>query len=79
MAADNKASHAAYCIIETPHALVFPAEIAVQLFPLLCRGEPVQYDWTEKTHKRVKPDRDGAVLKQFTLAQYASLVLNSED
>lgn len=68
----------AYCIIETPHAMVIPAEIAMELFPLLCHGEPVQYDWQNKVHKRVAPERDGCTIKQFTIAQYAQLALNSE-
>ena len=68
-----------YCIIETPHAMVLPAEVAMELFPLLCQGEPVQYDWQNKTHKRVTSDRDGCTIKQFTIAQYAQLALNSTD
>jgi hypothetical protein len=67
-----------YCIIEVPHAMVLPAEIAMELFPLLCHGEPVQYDWQEKVHKRVARDRDGCTIKQFTIAQYAQLALNSD-
>lgn len=72
------AKQESYCLIEVPYALVLPADVAMQLFPLLCHGEPVQYDWSEKVHKRVSPDRDGASIKQFTVAQYAQLVLNDE-
>jgi hypothetical protein len=67
-----------YCIIETPHAMVLPAEVAMELFPLLCQGEAVQYDWQNKTYKRVTSDRDGCTIKQFTIAQYAQLALNSD-
>ncbi len=68
-----------YCIIEVPHTMVLPAEIAMELFPLLCHGEPVTYDWQEKVHRRVAPDRDGCTIKQFTIAQYAMLALNSDN
>jgi hypothetical protein len=67
----------AYCIVEVPYALVLPADVAMKLFPLLCQGEPVQYDWTNGVHKRVKTKSDGANIKQFTIAQYAELALNS--
>jgi hypothetical protein len=66
-----------YCIVEVPYALVLPADVAMKLFPLLCQGEPVQYDWTNGVHKRVKTKSDGANIKQFTIAQYAELALNS--
>lgn len=73
------AKHQAYCIIDVPHTLVMPADLAMELFPLLCAGEPVTYDWTNKVHKRVPSERDGCTIKQFTLAQYAELALNSTD
>lgn len=73
------AKQESYCIIEIPHALVLPADVAMQLFPLLCQGEPVTYDWQNKSHKRVASDRDGCTIKQFTVAQYAALALNSTD
>jgi len=57
--------------------MVFPAEVAVQLFPMICQGEAVSYDWTEKQYKR-ETNRDTVSLKQFTLAQYAEVQLNSE-
>ena len=66
-----------YCIIDFPNSMVFPAEVAVQLFPMLCAGEAVSYDWTEKQYKR-ENNRDTVSLKQFTLVQYAELQLNSE-
>lgn len=66
-----------YCIIDFPNSMVFPAEVAVQLFPMLCQGEAVSYDWTEKQYKR-ETNRDTVALKQFTLVQYAELQLNSE-
>jgi hypothetical protein len=73
------AKQESYCIVEIPHAMVLPADVAMQLFPLLCQGEPVSYDWQTKTHKRVTSDRDTCTIKQFTIAQYAALALNSTD
>lgn len=67
-----------YCIIEVPFAMVLPSDIAMELFPLLCHGEAVQYDWQDKTHKRAATDRDVCTIKQFTIAQYAQLALNSD-
>lgn len=73
------AKQESYCIVEVPHAVVLPADVAMQLFPLLCQGEPVTYDWHDKAHKRVASDRDTCTIKQFTIAQYAALALNSTD
>ena len=73
------ADQAAYCIVEVPYALVLPADVAMKLFPLLCQGEPVQYDWSNSVHRRVKTKTDGASIKQFTLAQYASLALSDDE
>ena len=73
------AEQSAYCIVEVPYALVLPADIAMKLFPLICQGEPVQYDWTGGVHKRVKTKSDGANIKQFTIAQYAALALNDDE
>jgi len=69
-----------YCIIDIPSSMVFPAEVAMELFPLLCQGESVSYDWQEKTYKRNKPTRDySCAVKQFTIAEYAQLALNEEE
>lgn len=69
-----------YCLIDIPSSMVFPAEVAMELFPLLCQGESVSYDWQEKTHKRNKPTRDySCSVKQFTIAEYAQLALNEEE
>jgi len=69
----------AYCIVEVPYALVLPADVAMKLFPLICQGEPVQYDWTNGVHKRVKTKNDSTSIKQFTIAQYAALALNDDE
>ena len=75
----DKPEHPAYCIIEFPYALVLPADVAMKVFPLICQGEPVTYDWTNSVHKRVKSRADGISIKQFTLAQYASLALSDDE
>lgn len=66
-----------YCLIDFPHSMVFPAEVAMQLFPMLCQGESVDFDWTTKQYKR-EQNRATVSIKQFTLAQYAEVQLNSE-
>jgi len=69
-----------YCIVEIPSAMAFPAEVAMELFPLLCQGEPVTYDWSDKSYKRQKSTRDYAcTVKQFTIAEYAQLALDEEE
>ena len=68
-----------YCIIDMPGSMVFPADVAMELFPLLCQGEAVTYDWQEKTHRRRNGREYGCTVKQFTLAEYAQLALNEEE
>jgi len=68
-----------YCLIDSIGSMVFPAEVAMQLFPLLCQGESVEYDWNKKTFKRKPQDMHSKVsLRQFTIAEYASLALDSD-
>jgi len=68
----------AYCILDYTGDLVLPADVAMQLFPLLCQAEVVTYDWSNKTYKRMSVDRK-VTLKSFSVAEYASLALNSTD
>jgi len=68
-----------YCLIDLPGNIVMPADIAMQVFPLLCQGEPVDYDWNKKTFKRKPQDMHNKLsLRQFTIAEYASLALDSD-
>ena len=68
-----------YCLIDSIGTLVLPADIAMQLFPLLCQGEPVEYDWNTKAFKRKPQDTHSKLsLRQFTIAEYASLALDSD-
>lgn len=68
-----------YCLIDNIGSMVFSAEVAMQLFPLLCQGEVVEYEWTKKTYKRKPQDMHSKItLRQFTIAEYASLALDSD-
>jgi len=52
----------------------------MELFPLLCQGEAVTYDWQDKVYRWQKPVRDYAcTVKQFPLTEYAQLALNEEE
>jgi hypothetical protein len=68
-----------YSIIEVPCKLVLPADVAAEAFSLLCRGEPVDYDYNTKAHKRV-PLEDYRLpsLRVFPLTSYAKLALTDE-
>lgn len=61
--------------------LLLPADVAVEAFKLLCKGEPVRYDWEKKGYKREKTtsSNGGVSLRTFSLEDYASLALNSVD
>ncbi len=68
-----------YCLVDMPTSMVFPADVAMELFPLLCQGEAVTYDWSDKTHKRCKSRDYNCTVKMFSLAEYAQLALNEEE
>ena len=69
-----------YCLVDIPSTMVFTAEVAMELFPLLCQGEAVTYDWQDKVYRWQKPVRDYAcTVKQFPLTEYAQLALNEEE
>lgn len=74
-------THKSYCVINFNSEMVFEAEVAMKLFPLLCTGEPLTYDWNDKVYKRRKLDGydNGLTIKQFTTEQYALLALNSDN
>ena len=61
--------------------LLLPADVAVEAFKLLCRGEPIRYDWEKKGYKRERTtsSNGGVSLRTFSLEDYASLALNSVD
>jgi hypothetical protein len=56
------------------------AKDAADIFPILCKGEVLEYDWNLKGHRRKKIDvhNVGVSLKQFTVEQYAVMTLNSD-
>ncbi len=65
-----------YALIEGVHSVVLPSDVAVQVFQLLCQGQPVSYDWQSKVYKR---NRDSVpLLKVFTLRDYATLQLEED-
>lgn len=60
-------------------SLVLPVDKAVEVFRMLCAGDPVQYDWEKKGYKRTTPSSNGGVsLRTFSLTDYASLALSSD-
>jgi hypothetical protein len=59
-------------------SMLLPADIAVEVFKLLCKGELVQYDWEKKGYKYTSTSSgSGVSLRSFSLTDYASLALNS--
>jgi hypothetical protein len=64
-----------YAIIEVPQKVVLPADVAAQVFALLCRGEPVTYEYSTKSFRRTADEYALPTLKVFTLSQYAALAL----
>jgi hypothetical protein len=53
---------------------------ATKLFEMLCNAEYVDYDWSNKGYKRKDSDKHNAPsLQVFTVADYATLALNSTD
>jgi len=65
-----------YAMLEGVNGVVLPADVAIQVFALLCQGEPVEYDWSSKSHKRRKDST--VTLRMFSVAEYATLALNDE-
>ena len=71
----------AMCLIEINSSyLLLSAKDAAEIFPILCKGEVLEYDWNSKGYKRKKVDvhNVGVTLKQFTVEQYAVMALNSD-
>jgi hypothetical protein len=71
----------AMCLIELNGAyILLSAKDAADIFPILCKGEVLEYDWNAKGYKRKKIDvhNVGVTLKQFTVEQYAVMTLNSD-
>ncbi len=65
-----------YAMLEGVGGVVLPADIAMQVFALLCQGESVEYDWSSKSHKRRKDNP--ITLRMFSVAEYATLALSDE-
>jgi len=65
-----------YALLEHVNGVVLPAEIAVQVFTLLCKGERVSFDWQSKMYKREVEYQPS--LKVFTAKDLAGLELNQD-
>lgn len=55
--------------------IVLPADAATEAFRVLCKGEIVEYDWGNKSYRRVVDPHVQPTLKVFTATQYAQLAL----
>ena len=67
-------------IVEIPYkcqTMVLNADDAYALFKVLCNADYIEYDYDKKGHKLVVAN-DRPSLKVFTIADYATLALNSE-
>lgn len=69
-----KPSPEGYAVLEFGGTLVLPAAVAAQAFQLLCQGEMANYDWSNRTYKRVL-NRDGVTMKTMSMSQYATMCL----
>jgi hypothetical protein len=68
-----------YALIEVPRKMVLAAEDAAAVFALLCKGEPVDYDYNTKAFKRVPVEEYMMpTLRVFPLTSYAKLALTDE-
>ena len=66
-----------YALISGTTNIVLPVDIAMQVFKILCKGEPIEYDWNTKTYKR-RVSADVPTLQMFSVAQYATLSLEDD-
>lgn len=76
MTTPNPTLNPGYAMLDGVGGVVLPVDIAVQVFTLICQGEPVEYDWSSKSHKRRKDST--VTLRMFSVAEYATLALNDE-
>lgn len=73
---DNTFPDTGYAMLEHVNSVVLPADIAIQVFALLCRGQRVSYDWQTKMYKREVEYQPS--LKVFTAKDLAGLELNQD-
>jgi len=67
-------------VIEIPYkcqTLVLNADDAFALFKVMCNAEFIEYDYDKKGYKSVVSG-DRPTLKVFSLTDYATLALNSD-
>ena len=60
-------------------SVLLPVDEAVTAFKMLCSGEIVRYDYSKSGYKRESSASSGVSLKMFTITDYASLALNSDN
>lgn len=66
----------AYAMLEfSGRCIVLPVDAATEAFRVLCEGEVVEYDWGNKSYRRVVDPHVQPTLKVFTATQYAQLAL----
>lgn len=66
-----------YALISGTNNIVLPVDMAIQVFGMLCKGEPIEYDWQSKSYKR-RVSSDMPTLQMFSVAQYATLSLEDD-
>lgn len=67
-------------IVEIPYkcqTLILNADDAFSLFKTLCNAEFIEYDYDKKGHRPVTSG-DRPTLKVFSITDYATLALNSD-
>jgi hypothetical protein len=67
-------------LVEIPYkcqTLILNADDAFALFKIMCNAEFIEYDYNAKGHKPVVTN-DRPTLKAFTIADYATLALNTD-
>jgi hypothetical protein len=65
-----------YALLEHVNGVVLPADLAILVFALLCKGQRVCYDWQSKNYKREREYQPS--LKVFTANDLAGLELNQD-
>jgi hypothetical protein len=68
-------------VVDIPYKyniVLLNADDAYAVFKILCNAEPITYDYSAQSYKRVEEQTDRPTLKAFTVVDHAKLALNSE-
>ena len=76
MTTPNPDPNPGYALLDSVGGVVLPADVAIEVFRLICQGDSVEYDWQSKSHRRRKDST--VTLRMFSVAEYATLALNDE-